>query len=140
MKKRGFTLIELLVVIAIIGILATIIIIALSNARPAAKKAAAVSNLNQALKTISICVVDGGNLGAAHANTTPSGNICSNIPAGVSSDAANVVWPTLTAASDGYSYTVTNALNGTTLTAMAVTPATGYPSITCTVGSTSNCD
>ncbi|MEX2008163.1 MAG: type II secretion system protein [Candidatus Spechtbacterales bacterium] len=53
-KNRGFTLIELLVVIAIIGILASIVLVSLNDARQSANDAQKIGNLRQAQSALEI--------------------------------------------------------------------------------------
>lgn len=54
MRNRGFTLVELLVVIAIVGLLATVGIVSLNQARAKARDAKRISHVNQIGKILEL--------------------------------------------------------------------------------------
>ena len=59
-NKKGFTLIELLVVIAIIGILSTLAVIALGNARIKSRDAKRVADMRQIMSALELYYNDAG--------------------------------------------------------------------------------
>jgi general secretion pathway protein G len=56
--RKGFTLIELLVVIAIIGLLSTLAVVAMSNARQKARDAKRVSDIKQIQSALDLYATD----------------------------------------------------------------------------------
>ena len=70
-NKRGFTLIELLVVIAIIGILASIVLVSLNDARNKGYDTQIKSDISQTRTTIELCYdnMNGTYIGCAQEGT-----------------------------------------------------------------------
>jgi type II secretion system protein G len=64
-KKKGFTLIELLVVVAIIGLLATLSIVALNNARARARDTRRVADIKQIQTALELYYNDMGSYPSA---------------------------------------------------------------------------
>jgi type II secretion system protein G len=77
LKQKGFTLIELLVVVAIIGVLATIVLSSLSNARAQARDARRVSEMKNLETALEMYYLDNNGYPPMFANTYGS---TANIP------------------------------------------------------------
>ena len=111
--RSGFTLIELLVVIAIIGILSTLAVIALGNARTKARDTRRVADLKQISTALELYYSDNGSYPVI---ITPGNSLVS--PDGLTSYMANIP-SNPTPRNDGdcantdYSYTVNNPTNPT---------------------------
>ncbi len=75
-KQKGFTLIELLVVIAIIGLLASVVLLALNSARARSRDAKRLADVRQMSSAIELYVNDNGaypaTLGSLIATYMPS--------------------------------------------------------------------
>ena len=71
-QEKGFTLIELLVVIAIIGLLASVVLLALNSARARSRDAKRLADVRQISSAIELYVNDNGTYPAATASLVPT--------------------------------------------------------------------
>jgi len=126
-SKKAFTLIELLVVIAIIGLLATISVVALNNARAKARDAKRVADVKQVQTALELFFNDKGryptadefNSGSIFSTTTGATTTYMAIIPAAASPADGSCSPTnnqyvYNASSDGTTYTLSYCLGGPT--------------------------
>jgi prepilin-type N-terminal cleavage/methylation domain-containing protein len=95
-KNKGFTILELLVTIAIIGILASTVIVSLSNQRAKAKIAAAQSTISSVLPIVITCLDEAKDINPISDAQDGGGAIC---------DGNDATWPPLTG---GWTYSSLN--------------------------------
>ena len=136
--KKGFTLVELLVVIAIIGLLSTLAVVALNQARAKARDARRVSDVKQTQTALELYFADQGtypivngvanaiNLGDANhtcLNNSAAGFVTTanctgtiymgKVPANFASPATTPATYTYYTDAVGSTYTITFGLEGT---------------------------
>ena len=125
-KQKGFTLIELLVVIAIIGLLSTLAVVALNNARQKSRDAKRVADVKQIQTALELYFNDcsrypdmSAGLVATAADGCPAtitfGTFMSNVPVAPTPPTGNVYayWDNSAAANQG-SYSINFELEGPT--------------------------
>ncbi len=88
--KKGFTLIELLVVIAIIGILASVVLVNLNDARAKGKDASAMSSM-ASLKTQIELVADGSSYSGLCTNTAVPNTGITNLKAAINAQSGHTM-------------------------------------------------
>ena len=121
MNKKGFTLIELLVVIAIIGLLSTLAVVSLNNARTKARDSKRLADLKQMQTALELYNTDNNTYPSGNAVTLgDADNICLN-STGLTTAALCGATPYMGLVpadpSSGQSYTYTGATSTYTITA-----------------------
>jgi len=130
-KQKGFTLIELLVVIAIIGLLSTLAVVALNNARMKSRDAKRVSDVKQIQTALELYYNDANEYPATLDTTIATGGVTymASVPTNptpvADGDCADGSSYTYTAVGTT-SYTLTYCLGGAT-GAVTSGPHTAYP-------------
>jgi len=114
-KQRGFTLIELLVVIAIIGLLSTLAVVALNNARLKSRDAKRVSDIKQIQTALELYYND-ANAYPAATMVAPNASIASGSVTYMSVVPYNPAPVNDGNCVAGSTYTYTMGTNGTTYT------------------------
>lgn len=111
MKQKGFTLIELLVVISIIGLLASVVLVALNGARAKARDVKRIADLRQVMNALALYYDANG-----------------SYPTSVGALSPNVNWSN----SNDASWTTLQTLLSTYVAKLPIDPKqdpTGYPGI-----------
>lgn len=103
-RHKGFTLIELLVVIAIIGLLSTLAVVALNNARAKARDARRVSDIKQVQTALELYMNDCNGYPATLVTTANNG-----CPTGITFGSFMGLIPTAPTPPAGNPYTYTSA-------------------------------
>lgn len=102
-NKKGFTLIELLVVIAIIGLLSTLAVVSLNNARQKSRDARRVSDVKQVQTALELYYNDASGYppsGSGSGELAGPGNAIEYTPTGGSQVTYMAVFPTAPAPDD----------------------------------------
>ena len=113
LKGSGFTLIELLVVIAIIGLLASVVLVGLSNTRAKARDTKRVADMNQLAKAFELYYNDrfsyptissSGSLGSSNIGNLLVPNYLSTMPKTVNPADGSLCGGTTNGGNDYYMY------------------------------------
>lgn len=99
-NQKGFTLIELLVVIAIIGLLSTLAVVSLNNARQKARDSRRVSDIKSIQTALEMYYTDRNDYPVPDAANSPAGLTPTYIPTVPSNPTPNGTWYTYEVCTD----------------------------------------